>query len=134
MRDSENHKARVLIVDDQPEIRDILYGILSGSYSCSTAGSAEEALAILQTQDIDLLLSDIRMGGMSGLEMIPHVRKLSPDTVIMMISGEQTIDSAIKALRSGAFDYITKPFDIDHVQAGVERAFDHRSLRAHRRA
>ncbi|HEV7745399.1 MAG TPA: EAL domain-containing protein [Pyrinomonadaceae bacterium] len=128
MRDSENHKAHVLIVDDQSEIRDILCGILCGSYTCVTAGSAEEALSILGTQNIDLLLSDIKMGGMSGLEMIPHALKSSPDTVIMMISGEQTIDSAIKALRLGAFDYITKPFDIEHVEAGVDRAFKHQSL------
>ena len=128
MRDAENHKARVLIVDDQSAIRDVLCGILCESYTCLTAGSAEEALAVLREQNIDLLLSDIKMGGMSGLEMIPHVLKSSPDTVIVMISGEQTIDSAIKALRLGAFDYITKPFDLEHVNASVDRAFDHRSL------
>jgi diguanylate cyclase (GGDEF)-like protein len=73
------------------------------------------------------------MGGMSGLEMIPQVRAFAPDTVIMMISGEQTIESAIEAMRGGAFDYIMKPFDFQHVEASVRRALEHHSLLASKR-
>jgi len=121
-------KERLLIVDDESEIRNILSGMLCESYTCLTASSAEEALSILQFQEFDLVISDIKMAGMSGLEMIPHVLKVAPDTVVMMVSGEQTIASAIEALRLGAFDYITKPFDLDHVKAGVDRALDHHYL------
>jgi diguanylate cyclase (GGDEF)-like protein len=73
------------------------------------------------------------MDGMSGLEMIPQMREIAPDTVIMMISGKQTIESAIEALRGGAFDYIMKPFDFQHVEAAVRRALEHHSLLAAKR-
>ena len=68
------------------------------------------------------------MGGMSGLELVPRVHSLSPDTVVVMISGNQDIEFAIKALRVGAFDYITKPIDLRHVEASVERALNHHNL------
>jgi PleD family two-component response regulator len=102
--------------------------ILRESYECAEAGSAEEALATLQAERFDLVLTDINMGGMSGLEMIPHALASAPNIVVMMISGEQTIEGAIEALRLGAFDYIQKPFDIKHVEAAVRRALEHRSL------
>ena len=68
------------------------------------------------------------MGGMSGLELVPHVHSISPDTVVVMVSGNQDIEFAIKALRVGAFDYITKPLDLRHVEASVERALNHCKL------
>jgi diguanylate cyclase (GGDEF)-like protein len=68
------------------------------------------------------------MGGMSGLELVPRVHSLSPDTVVVMVSGNQDIEFAIKALRVGAFDYITKPIDLRHVEASVERALNHANL------
>ena len=68
------------------------------------------------------------MPGMSGLDMIPHVKELSPDTVVVMISGMQTVESAIGALRLGAFDYLMKPFDLRQVEAVVKRALEHHDL------
>src|SRR5438046_9964553 len=68
------------------------------------------------------------MPGMSGLEMIPHVNEISPNTVVVMISGMQTVESAIGALRLGAFDYLMKPFDLRQVEAVVKRALEHREL------
>ncbi|HEX8709320.1 MAG TPA: HD domain-containing phosphohydrolase [Pyrinomonadaceae bacterium] len=127
-------KARVLIADDEPEIRDVLKDFLCGRYDCSAVGSAEEALALLSTEEFDLIISDITMAGMSGLEMVPHVLRLAPETVIIMISGTQTIENAIEALRAGAFDYMMKPFDLQHVEVAVGRALEHRELlRAKRR-
>jgi diguanylate cyclase (GGDEF)-like protein len=102
--------------------------MLCDNHDCRAVSSAEEALSLLATEKFDLVLSDIKMSGMSGLEMIPEALKSASDIVIMMISGEQTIDSAIEALRLGAFDYITKPIDLQHVQACVERALAHHSL------
>lgn len=123
-------RARVLIADDEPEIREVLADLLGPACDCTTVGSAEEALARLREQHYDLVISDIMMGGMSGIEMIPHAAELSPDTVVIMISGVQTVESAISALRAGAFDYVMKPFDIYHVEAAVGRALEHYSLRA----
>jgi response regulator RpfG family c-di-GMP phosphodiesterase len=125
--------ARVLIVDDEPEIREILCDLLSFDYSCASRSSAEEALELLSTEKFDLVISDITMSGMSGLEMIPHVLSISPDSVVLMISGMQTIESAIEALRLGAFDYIMKPFDLRQVEAAVKRALEHYELREAKR-
>ncbi|HEV2761875.1 MAG TPA: HD domain-containing phosphohydrolase [Pyrinomonadaceae bacterium] len=126
-------KARILITDDQPEIRGVLYDLLSENYECQTAGSAEEALARLRGGEFDIVITDIMMDGMSGLEMIPHAREVAPDTVVVMISGAHTIESAIEALRAGAFDYVMKPFELKHVEAVVHRAHEHHELRAAKR-
>jgi len=119
---------RILIVDDEVEITEILADLLSEDYDCSRAGSAEEALASLREGEFQLVISDITMPGMSGLDMIPHVKELSPDTVVVMISGMQTVESAIGALRLGAFDYLMKPFDLRQVEAVVKRALEHHDL------
>jgi len=119
---------RILIVDDEVEITEILADLLSDLYECLKAGSAEEALSRLRQSEFHLVISDITMPGMSGLEMIPYIKKLSPDTVVVMISGMQTVESAIGALRLGAFDYLMKPFDLRQVEAVVKRALEHYEL------
>ena len=126
-------RARVLVADDEPEIRDVLYDLLSPAYDCTAVGSAEEALAELRLAAYDLVISDIQMGGMSGLEMIPRVLSKSPDTVVVMVSGMQTIESAVGAMRVGAFDYVIKPFDLAKVEAAVGRALEHHDLRVAKR-
>ena len=119
---------RILIVDDEREITEILADLLSEDYECLKAGSAEQALDSLRADEFHLVISDITMPGMSGLEMIPHVKQLSPDTVVVMISGMQTVESAIGALRLGAFDYLMKPFDLRQVEAVVKRALEYHEL------
>ena len=123
-----NVQPRILIVDDELEITEILADLLSEEYDCQKAGSAEQALARLQQSDFHLVISDITMPGMSGLEMIPHIKGPSPNTVVVMISGMQTVESAIGALRLGAFDYLMKPFDLRQVEAVVKRALEHHEL------
>jgi putative nucleotidyltransferase with HDIG domain len=119
---------RILIVDDEVEITEILADLLSEDYECLKAGSAEQALGLLRENEFQLVISDITMPGMSGLDMIPHVKQLSPQTVVVMISGMQTVESAIGALRLGAFDYLMKPFDLRQVEAVVKRALEHYDL------
>src|SRR5437016_3067832 len=128
-----NSKPQLLIVDDEAEVRCVLRDLLSNTYDCGEAASAEEALTQLRAHDYQLVISDITMSGMSGLEMIPHVKVISPDTVIVMISGMQTIESAINALRLGAFDYLMKPFDLRQAEAAVARALEHHELVAAKR-
>src|SRR5687767_8508048 len=123
-----SQKPKLLIIDDEEQIRHLLRDLLGTTYDCNEAGSAEEALAALSRQEFDLVISDIDMGGMSGLELVPRVHSIAPDTVVVMISGNQDIEFAIQALRVGAFDYITKPIDIRHVEASVERALKHSEL------
>lgn len=121
-------KSRILIVDDEHEITEILKDLLSDEHDCQTVGSAEGALALLAETDFQLVISDITMPGMSGLEMLPFVKRISPNVVVVMISGMQTVESAIGALRLGAFDYLMKPFDLRQVEAVVKRALEHHQL------
>jgi len=121
-------RSRILIVDDEPEITAILSDVFSDHHDCTTAGSAEQALPLLASGEFELVISDITMPGMSGLEMIPLIKGHSPNTVVVMISGMQTVESAIEALRLGAFDYVMKPFDLRQVEAVVGRALEHQDL------
>ena len=121
-------KHSVLIIDDDEQIRDLLDDLLALDHHCDLASSAEDAMQMLQAKKFDLVLSDINMGGISGLELVPYVVRENPETVVIMISGQQTIETAIEAMRVGAFDYITKPFAIPHVEAAVNRALSHHDL------
>ncbi len=121
-------KSRLLIVDDEPEITSILHDLFASEHDCTTADSAEEAIERLHTGTFDLVISDITMPGMSGLELIPRVKSMSPNSVVVMVSGMQTVESAIDALRLGAFDYVMKPFDLRQVEAVVKRALEHQDL------
>src|SRR3954464_15303415 len=125
MRETPEKKARILIADDDEQIREVLHELLSEDYECAEVSSGEEALERVAGESFDLVLSDIMMGGITVLEMLPQVLKQAPDTVVIMIRGEQNIESAIEALRARAFDYITKPFDLQHVEAAVNRAREH---------
>jgi diguanylate cyclase (GGDEF)-like protein len=115
-------KPAILVIDDDDQIRRLLLEILDGRYDCWEVGSAEEALLVLAEQSFDLVISDINMGRMSGLELVPLVHSIAPDSTVLMISGQSNIETAIAALRAGAFDYIMKPFDTLQVEAAVERA------------
>jgi EAL domain-containing protein (putative c-di-GMP-specific phosphodiesterase class I)/CheY-like chemotaxis protein len=119
-------RARILIVDDDDEIRNVLLEFLSGSNSCVAVEAAGKALALLATQQFDLILSDIKMARMTGLEMLRRIPELAPDTVSVMISGQRRIECAIDAMRAGAFDYVTKPFELREVADVVRRALAHR--------
>ncbi|MET0649087.1 MAG: HD domain-containing phosphohydrolase [Pyrinomonadaceae bacterium] len=133
MSETPGQRARILVADDEPEIRHVLSDLMSPLYECEAVGSAEEAVERLRGGAYDLVISDIMMGGMSGLDLIPRVKEISPDTVVIMISGVQTVESAINALRAGAFDYVMKPFDLHHVEAAVSRALEHHFLRVEKR-
>jgi len=129
----ENRGEPILIIDDDEQIRGLLKDLLSPTHDCTAVGSAEEALAILDSITFHLVISDINMGGISGLDLVPRILERTPDTVVVMISGQQTIDFAIEAMRAGAFDYITKPLDLRHVETAVKRALAHHQLLTQKR-
>jgi response regulator RpfG family c-di-GMP phosphodiesterase len=120
--------ARILIIDDEPNVLSVLHSLLGSSYDCKTATSALEALGYLKEETYDLVLSDIMMPGMSGLALLSEINRLAPLTVVVLISGNLNIQSAIEAMRRGAYDYVTKPFDLTDVEAAVERALRHHRL------
>ena len=124
----DNVQPAILIVDDERPVRELIANILRESYECVTAGSAEEALEEVLKRHYALVIADINMGEMSGIEMIPRIAELSPDTIVITISGNHLIESAIDAIRNGAFDYIKKPFKFDQVCLSVDRAVKHSLL------
>jgi putative nucleotidyltransferase with HDIG domain len=124
----QNRDAKILIIDDEPSVLSVLYSLLSSAHYCKTATSAVEALEYLKEAKYDLVLSDIRMPGMNGLELLAEITRLSRDTVVILISGNLNIQSAIEAMRRGAFDYVTKPFNLSDVETAVTRALRHHSL------
>src|SRR5687767_9921733 len=128
MAEVQKTKPVILIIDDDDQIRTLLTRLLSAENECTAVESAERALAVLDEKQFDLVISDINMAGISGLELVPLVLKRNPDAVVIMVSAQQTIDYAIDAMRVGAFDYITKPVNIDHIEAAVRRALSHHRL------
>ena len=119
---------KILIIDDEPYVLSVLYSLLSPSHECKTASSAIEALEYLKEESYDLVLSDIMMPGMTGLELLAEITRLSRETVVILFSGNLNIQSAIEAMRRGAFDYVTKPFNLSDVETAVARAIRHQSL------
>ncbi len=133
MSAAQVERAPILIIDDEPHIQNILSEALKRNYDCETASSAEEALDLLQHKAFALVISDINMGGITGLEMTPQILAVAPDTVVIMMSAEQNIESAVAALRVGAFDYLVKPFDLRLVEAAVRRAVEYYQLSVSKR-
>ncbi|HEV7681329.1 MAG TPA: ATP-binding protein [Pyrinomonadaceae bacterium] len=119
---------RVLIVDDEESIRNLFACFLSENYECTTAASADEALAILATQTFALVISDMMMPGRNGVELLREVNARFPKTAVIMISGIDRPQRVRDALRLGAFDYLIKPCDLDVLALSVERALERREL------
>ena len=119
----------VLVVDDDPAMRDMVVSILDDQgIHAQAADSVEEALKRLGECDLDVVLSDIRMPGRSGIELLGEIRTLRPDTPVVLMTAFGSIDSAVEAMQAGAFDYVTKPFKRDALLVTLERAFERRAL------
>ncbi len=116
----------ILVVDDDENIRDTLYDLLSAEHDCQTAETAEQALARLEVDSYDVVLTDISMPGLSGLELLGTVRQKYPDTPVIIISGISDQEHAQGLIRLGAFEYLLKPFRIEVVEKSVKRALDRR--------
>src|SRR3954449_6966443 len=123
--------ANVLIVDDERPIRRILAVLLQERHHRVTeAGSGEEALAALPEARPDLVLLDLKLPGIDGLETLKRLRALEPRLDVVMMTAHGSISSAVEAMRRGAFDYLTKPFDNDELLILVDRALEMRRLSA----
>jgi DNA-binding NtrC family response regulator len=118
--------ASILVVDDDDAIRDTLYELFSGQYLCHTAETAEKALTLLQSEIYDVVLTDISMPGLSGLELLGHVLQSYPGTPVIVISGIGDQEHAEGLKNLGAFDYLLKPFSLEGVEDSVKRAISYR--------
>src|SRR3989442_14668954 len=128
-----NQEISILIIDDEEPIRRLLAMYLSEEYTCVTAATADEATTILSGATFNLVITDITMPGASGIELSQYIHQAYPDTVVIMVSGMTDINYAIEAMRHGAFDYVTKPFDLSQVLMAVDRAIRYQILVAAKR-
>src|SRR5437867_11955344 len=123
--------ARVLVVDDEPSVVEVFREFLSGEgYALSVALSGEEAVRLIPEIKPDLVLTDINLPGLSGLEVMRFAKREDPEVAVIVVTGYASASTAIDALREGAYDYVTKPFDLDDVQQIVERGIANRRLKA----
>lgn len=121
---------KILIVDDEPRMCESLKVLLSNEgYETQTGYSGQEALACLAKCDIDLALLDIVMPDMNGLQIMDHIKKQNLDTLVIVITGHASVDSAIESLRRGAYDYLRKPFEFEELLKRVKNALDQKRLK-----
>jgi DNA-binding NtrC family response regulator len=124
-----NARASILIVDDEKTVRGSLTKwFLEDGFQVGAAENAGEALRQVQAQHWDVILLDIRMPGMDGMELQPRIREIDPLATVIFITAHASVDSAVQALKAGAFDYVTKPIDPDYLSHLVEDAIKQRAL------
>jgi len=112
----ESISATILVVDDDPDIREVIKDRLESlGYEVSTASSGEECLNLLEKQNPQMILLDIEMPAMNGLEVLSEIRKREMNVSVLMISAYGTIERAVQAMREGAYDFIPKPFEPEHL-------------------
>ena len=116
-------KISILIVDDEESVRDSLYNwFIEDGYHVECAESAMTALKMLESESFDIILADIKMPGMDGLEMLRRIKVLKADSIVIVMTAFATVDTAVQALKDGAFDYVTKPFDPDDLSHLIRNA------------
>src|SRR5262245_26734224 len=123
-------KPRILIVDDEPSMRDMLRIVLRrDGYDVVVAANGAEAIATLEKDRIDLLLSDIRMPDVSGVEVLRAAKNVNRDIIAFMMTAFASTDSAVEAMRLGAVDYFTKPFNMDELRLKVRQHMEAHKLK-----
>ncbi len=122
-------KIAILVVDDEAVIRDGLQRTLAGErFEVETCKSGHAAIELLQDKEYDLIITDLKMPGMNGIEVLKAVKGLQPDIPVIMITGYATVDTAVEAMKNGATDYITKPFTPQQILEKIERSLEQRSV------
>ncbi len=120
----EDKKRNVLIVEDESVILQLLSTVLEMKYDCSTAENAMQALSLIKNNKFDLILADVGLPGLSGLELCHIAQRTSPQTLVVLMSGMNDEDSAKDATKAGAFDFLKKPFNLSEAMECVERALN----------
>ncbi len=118
-----DEKFKVLIVDDDSTLRELLSETIHGmGYMVDTAENGEDALKKLKREKYDLVVSDLKMPGMDGLKLLDHIKSLDSNILVIIITAYATLESAVKAIEKGAYDYIAKPFRLDEFVVVVRNA------------
>ncbi len=122
-------KTTIHVIDDEPIIHEVLGELLtSEGYEVEISSCGEEAIDKYSTQSFGLVLLDLLMPGMDGIEVLKKIRKIEPHAVIIIITAYASVESAISAMKTGAFDYIQKPFKHDELLLIIKRAIEHKKL------
>ena len=120
---------KILVVDDEQSLREVLSIMLKrAGYAVISAADGEEAIECLNKEIFDLVITDLRMPKIDGMEVLKAVKSASPETVVLVITAFATADSAVEAMKQGAYDYLTKPFQVDEVQLIIRNALEKRRL------
>lgn len=119
-----------LVVDDEPRLRRVIAHLLEGDgFRVREAGTGVEALRAMEVDPAILVISDLRMPEMDGVTLLPHLLKRWPDTAVVMVSAVADVETAVRCLKLGALDYVSKPFNLEEVRARVEQAMQRRQMR-----
>ena len=123
-------KYSILVVDDDPAHRIMLHSLLKGwGYEISEAKDGSEAIALIHEQPFDLILMDIRMIKVSGLQALIEIKSFNPSIPVIMMTAYSSVETAVEALKNGAYDYLIKPLDFNELRLSIDRAMDHKKLR-----
>jgi putative two-component system response regulator len=122
-------QGRILIVDDEAAVRQLLSRrVAREGYRCEEASTGDEALIKIKSNPVQLVILDIKMPGRSGIELLPEIKAAHPDIAVIMATAITDTSTAIQCMKQGAYDYITKPFNLDGVVLSIERALEKRKL------
>ncbi|HWQ31388.1 MAG TPA: sigma-54 dependent transcriptional regulator [Blastocatellia bacterium] len=121
---------RILFVEDDPHVRNVLLGAVEDQFEAAAVATAEAALEMLAREVFDIVVADVRLPGMSGLDLLPHLPRLRPGIISLIITGHGTIDMAVEAMKRGATDFLTKPFTPDELLGALQVAAERVSRKA----
>lgn len=125
----DHHCLEILVVDDEPGTRELLQSALQEEgYLVTSAKSGEEACQKFDKKHFELVITDLKMPGLNGIDLLKKVKEHSPESLVILITGYSSLRSAINAIREGAYDYLTKPFQLDELYIVVKNAVEHIKL------
>src|SRR6476660_5704249 len=124
----------LLVIDDERAIRDVCREVAQSlGFNTSVAESAENAYRQLDAQSIDVVLLDLKLPGVGGLEALHQIKERRPDAIVVVVTGYGTVQSAVQAMKNGAYDYVTKPFSLDELKLLLDRVASHLKLKSENR-
>lgn len=120
---------RILVVDDEADMRNFIRNALSSQgYDVEEAGNGRDAIALFKARPCDLVITDLKMPVMDGIELLDHLHNMAPDVMVVIITGYGTVEVAVRALQQGAYNFLTKPFNIAQLLTVVQKGLEHRRL------
>ena len=122
-------QVRILVVEDEEIVRNLLYDTLSKmGYKVKTALDGQDAISQIEKEPFEMVITDLKMPGMDGLELLQRIQKINPDICVLIITAYSTVESAVSAMKLGAYDYICKPFELEEMKVIIEKAVERQRL------